>query len=114
MAKCLDCSKEFVPNNYRTDLCKFCRCFVQTNNVSNNNSEVSMTNSNNNTKAFLARLKYQEVLVKEGYTHEECANMDLIEMRDLVDEINPLVIINSSLTVRGGKSKKVTVVKKTA
>ena len=80
----------------------------------NNKQEESMTNSNNNTKAFLARLKYQEILIKEGYTHEECANMDLIEMRDLVDEINPLVIVNSSLTVRGGKSKKVTVVKKTA
>ena len=71
MAKCLECSKEFIPNNYRTDLCRFCRCFSQTNNVSNNNSEVSMTNSNNNTKTFLARIKFQEILLKEGFLYSE-------------------------------------------
>ena len=68
----------------------------------------------NNTKTFLARLKFQEILVKEGYTHEECASMDLVEMRDLVDELQPLVIVSSSLTACGGKAKRVTVVKKAA
>ncbi len=59
----------------------------------------------------IARFKFQEILIEEGFTYEECANMSLVELRDAVDEARPLMIINSSATMRGGKTKKVTIVR---
>lgn len=66
------------------------------------------------SKEMSIRLKFQEVLIKEGYSYEECAEMSLVELRNCVDEVQPLVIVNSGLTMRGGKTKKVTVIRKAA
>lgn len=100
MFKCIDCSKEIESGK----LCKFCKCFKRP-----IKSEVSMTK-----EQMSARLRFQEILVKEGYSYMECAEMSLVELRDCVDEINPLVIVDSGLTVQGGRTKKVTVVRKAA
>lgn len=104
MCTCNECGKSFIPNNYKTDVCLFCRCFKRP-----SKQEIEMAN-----QQFQARLKFQEILVKEGYSYEECAEMSLIELRDAVDEVQPLVVTNSSVTLRGGKTRKVTIVKKAA
>ncbi len=76
---------------------------------------VSMkTNNNNNvitfkTKEISARLRFQEILIKEGYSYEECAEMSLVELRNTVDEIHPMTIVSTSLTLSGGSTKKVIV-----
>ena len=64
---------------------------------------------------FAKRLKFQEIVVKEGgYSYDEAAEMSMVELRDAVDQLRPLVIVNSSATLTGGKTKKVTVVRKIA
>ena len=63
----------------------------------------------------IRRLQYQEVLVLEGgYSPAEVAEMSISELRSAIDEIYPLVICQSSNTAHGGRTKKVTVIKKAA
>ena len=104
MFKCIDCSKEIVSGK----LCKFCKCFKRP--VSTTTMEVSM-----DSVLLAKRFQFQEIVVKEGgYSYEEAAAMTLVELRDLVDEIRPLTVTSSALTTSGGKSKKVTVIRKSA
>jgi hypothetical protein len=108
MCTCLECGKSIVSG----DLCKFCKCFTKSSlvNYHANKEAMSMTK-----EQMSARIRFQEIAIKDGgYTIDEVANMDLLELRDLVDELRPTVIVNSSLTVRGGKTKRVTVLKSKA
>lgn len=110
MCKCLECSKEIASG----DLCKFCKCFRKDSLVNYaSNKRTQQMELSMSTEQVLARLKFMEIAVKEGgYSYDEVANMDLIELRDLVDELRPLMVVNSSVTMRGGKTRKVTVVRK--
>jgi hypothetical protein len=59
----------------------------------------------------IRRLQYQEVLISKGYSYAEVAEMEMKELRAAVDESMPLTITQCSNTVRGGKTKKVTIVR---
>lgn len=107
MKKCFECSKEIVSG----ELCKFCKCFRKDSLVNYKaNKEASM-----DSVLLAKRLQFQEIVIKEGgYSYEEAAEMSMVELRNIVDELHPIVITNASVNFRGGKTKKVTVVRKQA
>lgn len=104
MCNCIDCGKEIVSGK----VCKFCKCFKRP--VIQTTMEVSM-----DSVLLAKRLQFQEIVVKEaGYSYEEAAEMSLVELRNVVDEVRPLMIVNKGLTATGGKTRKVTVIRKQA
>lgn len=78
---------------------------------------VSVSNTNNGGSMFsndlvVRKYQYQLYLVEKGeYTMEEVVTMSMVELRSAVDELNPITITQTSVTVRGGKTKRVTVLK---
>jgi hypothetical protein len=58
------------------------------------------------------RIQWQEIAIKEaGIAYDVAAAMSMVELRDIVDELYPTTITNTSLSASGGKSVRVTVLK---
>lgn len=58
------------------------------------------------------RIQWQEIAIKEaGVPYDVAAAMSMVELRDIVDELYPTTITNTSLSASGGKSVRVTVLR---
>lgn len=111
MAICLECGVSIVSG----DLCKFHKCFRKDSLLNYAVNKAALKGVSMNASLVAKRLQFQEIVIKEGgYSYEEVAEMSMVELRDAVDQLRPLVIVNSSATLTGGKTKKVTVVRKIA
>lgn len=80
--------------------------------------EVSMSNVSSNNGAMFSndlvvrKYQYQMYIMEHGtYTWDDVVDMDMRALRVAVDELLPIVITQSSTTMTGGKTKRVTVVR---